>query len=335
MDKTSKIYIAGHTGLVGSAIVRNLNGRGYRNLVYRDISELDLTDPAATETFFAREKPEYVYLAAAKVGGIWANDNYPADFIRINLQIQTNVIDSAYRHGVKKLLFLGSSCVYPKHCPQPMKEEYLLSGKLESTNDAYAIAKIAGILMCKSYNRQHHTNFIAAMPTNLYGPYDNFDIENSHVLPAMLRKFHEAKLQNHREVELWGTGAPRRELLYVDDLAEALLFCMLHFNADSKQPDDVLVNVGTGEDVTIRELAEIVRRVVGHRGPIFWNTAKPDGTPKKLLDIGQLLQLGWRHTTKLEKGIARTYEWFLQNKATPRPINNPTFRTVQSSKQVR
>lgn len=330
MMRNEKIYVAGHTGLVGSAIVRALRRQGYARIIHRDILELDLTDSRATDAYFRVEKPEYVFLAAAKVGGILANNSYPADFIRINLQIQTSVIDAAFRHGVKKFLLLGSSCIYPKHCPQPMKEEHLLSGELEPTNDAYAIAKIAGILMCKSYNRQHHTNFIAAMPTNLYGPNDNFDLDTSHVLPAMIRKFHEAKLRGHQEVELWGTGTPRREFLYVDDLAEALLFCMLHFNADPERPDNVFVNIGTGEDQTIGELATLVQEVVGHRGPVRWNTAKPDGTPRKVLDVSRLHRLGWYHITQLRDGVAKSYEWFLQNKAlTMRGVQkgSPAVRT--------
>jgi GDP-L-fucose synthase len=313
MNQESKIYVAGHTGLVGSAIVRCLKAGGYGNLVLRDISELDLTDPSATNVFFAQEKPEYVFIAAAKVGGIVANNTYPADFIRINLQIELNLIDAAYRHGVKKLLFLGSSCIYPKFSPQPMKEEHLLAGKLEPTNDAYAIAKISGIILCKSYNRQHGTDFIAAMPTNLYGPNDNFDLQNSHVLPAMMRKFHEAKQRGDTKVELWGSGLPRREMLYVDDLADALLFVMLHYNADPKKPDDVFLNIGVGEDLSIKELASLVKEIVGYRGEIVWNTSMPDGMPRKVMDVSRLTALGWKATTRLEDGIRKTYEWYLRN----------------------
>ncbi len=314
MNQESKIYVAGHTGLVGSAIVRRLQAGGYSNLVVRDISKLDLTDPSATNTFFAHEKPEYVFIAAAKVGGIVANNTYPADFIRINLQIELNLIDAAYQHGVKKLLFLGSSCIYPRYSPQPMKEEHLLTGKLEPTNDAYAIAKIAGIIACKSYNRQHGTNFIAAMPTNLYGPHDNFDLQSSHVLPAMIRKFHEAKQHGGKTVELWGTGSPRRELLYVDDLADALLFVMNHYDADPKNPDDIFLNIGTGEDLSIKELASLVKEIVGYHGEIGWNTAMPDGMPRKVMDVSRLAALGWKAKTLLGEGIRQTYEWYLANK---------------------
>jgi GDP-L-fucose synthase len=313
MDHNSRIYVAGNRGLVGSAIERRLR-RDYGNLVTSDRSDFDLTDPRATDAFFAREKPEFVFVAAAKVGGIKANDTYPADFIRINLQIQTNLIDAAFRHQVKKLLFLGSSCIYPKLAPQPMKEEHLLTGKLESTNDAYALAKIAGILMCKSYNRQHGTNFIAAMPTNLYGPGDNFDLQNSHVLPAMMRKLHEAKLAGAPTVEHWGTGNVRREFLFVDDLADALVYLMNHFDAGRDREDEkMFVNVGVGQDVTIRELAAIVKKVVGFEGKEMWNTAMPDGTPRKLLDVSRLHALGWKAQHTLEGGVRKTYEWFLQN----------------------
>jgi GDP-L-fucose synthase len=310
MKPDSRIYVAGNRGLVGSAIERRLHSGGFSNLVVSDVADFDLTDPRATDAFFARQKPEYVFLAAAKVGGIRANDEHPADFIRVNLQIQTNVIDAAHRYGVTKLLFLGSSCIYPKLAPQPMKEEHLLTGPLEPTNDAYALAKIAGIVMCRSYNRQHGTRFIAAMPTNLYGPGDNFDLASSHVLPAMIRKLHEAKLARAPSVELWGTGAPRREFLYVDDLADALVFLMERFEPE---PARMFLNVGVGEDLSIRELAELVRRAVGYAGEIAWNTAMPDGTPRKLLDVGGLTSLGWRARTPLEEGISRTYAWFLEN----------------------
>lgn len=319
MQTSQKIYVAGHTGLVGSAIVRRLRFAGYDNIVCRKESELDLTSRTATDVWFADRKPEYVFLAAAKVGGIHANNIYPADFIRINLQIQTNVLDAAFRHGVKKLLFLGSSCIYPKLSPQPMKEEHLLTGKLEPTNDAYAIAKIAGILMCKSYNRQHGTNFIAAMPTNLYGPHDNFDLETSHVLPAMIRKFHEARVNSSPTVELWGTGEPRREFLYVEDLADALLFLMNNFDAPRDRPDDLFVNVGTGVDVSIRELADLIRKVVGYEGQVRWNSKMPDGTPRKLLDVGRLHAEGWKEKHSLEQGIIATYRWYIENHCGDRP----------------
>ena len=311
MDSAAKIYVAGNRGLVGSAIERRLVEGGFGNILTSDRQDFDLTDPVATEQFFAREKPEYVFVAAAKVGGIHANDTYPADFIRINLQIQTNIIDAAHRHGVRKLLFLGSSCIYPRVTPQPMKEEHLLTGKLEPTNDAYAIAKISGILMCKSYNRQHGTNFIAAMPTNLYGPRDNFDLENSHVIPAMIRKFHEAKIAGEESVELWGTGSPRREFLYVDDLADALVFLMERFDATGDPAaEKMFVNVGTGVDVTIKELAELVRETVGFEGEIVWNTSMPDGMMKKLLDVSALTELGWRASHSLEQGLKKAYAWY-------------------------
>jgi len=314
LNRDAKIYIAGHTGLVGSTVLRRLEGGGYSNLVYQDERELDLTDPQATEAWFALKRPEAVVLAAAKVGGIRANDTFPADFIRVNLQIQTNVIDAAHRHGVAKLLFLGSSCIYPKHAPQPMREEHLLSGPLEPTNDAYAIAKIAGLVMCKSYNRQHGTNFVAAMPTNLYGPGDSFDLEHSHVLPAMIRKFHQAKTSRNDTVELWGTGTPRREFLFVDDLADALVFLLERFDVSQQNREGFpFVNVGVGEDVTIAELAAIVQEVVGFDGEVIWNRDMPDGTPRKLLDVSRLNALGWRAQTSLRDGIQQTYTWFQQS----------------------
>jgi GDP-L-fucose synthase len=313
MERNSRIYIAGNRGLVGSAIERRLR-REHDAVITSDIADFDLTDARATDDFFARTQPEYVLVAAAKVGGIKANDTYPADFIRINLLIQTNLIHAAFRHKVRKLLFLGSSCIYPKLAPQPLKEEYLLTGKLESTNDAYAIAKIAGILMCKSYNRQHGTNFIAAMPTNLYGPGDNFDLQTSHVLPAWIRKFHEAKVAGQASVELWGTGKVRRELLYVEDLADALAFLMNHFDAGREREDEkMFVNVGLGEDIVLRDLAELVRGIVGYSGGVTWNTAMPDGTPRKLLDVGRLHALGWKAQHTLEEGIRKTYAWYLEN----------------------
>jgi GDP-L-fucose synthase len=312
MHRKSRIYIAGHRGLVGSAIHRELLRNGYENILTRSHEELDLGDEIAVDAFFAQEKPEFVFLAAAKVGGILANNSYPADFIRDNLVIQTNVIESSRNARVKRLLFLGSSCIYPKLCPQPIKEEYLLTGPLEPTNRAYAIAKIAGIEMCWSYNRQYGTRYLAAMPTNLYGPNDNFDLANSHVLPALIRKAAEAKASGADEVVVWGTGTPRRELLYSDDLAQACCFLMNLDDAafgsllvDDKPP---LINIGTGEDVTIRELAETVARVVGFRGSLIFDTTKPDGTPRKLMDVSLLHSLGWHHTTGLEQGIQRTWE---------------------------
>lgn len=317
MKPTSKIYVAGNRGLVGSAIERRLRAGGFVHLVTSDVGDFDLTDPRATDAFFARERPAFVFLAAAKVGGIQANDAFPADFIRVNLQIQTNVLDAAQRHGVEKLLFLGSSCIYPKLAPQPLKEEHLLTGPLEPTNDAYAIAKIAGIIMCQSYNRQHGTRFIAAMPTNLYGPGDNFDLESSHVLPAMIRKFHEAKVGGRPSVELWGTGAPRREFLYVEDLADALVHLMRRFEPTRER---TFLNVGVGEDVSIAELAALVKRIVGYEGDVAWNTAMPDGTPRKLLDVSGIAAIGWRAATPLEEGLRKTYAWFLANKDRARPV---------------
>ncbi len=302
---TSRIFIAGHRGLVGSALVRNLMARGHDRLLLRTSAELDLRDAAAVEAFFAAEKPEQVYVAAAKVGGILANNTYPADFIRDNLLIETNIIDAAWRHGVQKLLFLGSSCIYPRDCPQPIREEYLLTGPLEKTNEPYAVAKIAGIVMCQSYNRQHGTRFLSVMPTNLYGPNDNFDLQTSHVLPALIRKFHEALPD--RPVTVWGTGAPRREFLHADDLADACVHLMETYEGSD------IVNIGTGEDVTIRELAELVQEVVGHRGELVWDTSKPDGTPRKLLNVDRLHALGWKHRIPLREGIRSAYEWFLQH----------------------
>jgi GDP-L-fucose synthase len=316
MEQNAKIYVAGGQGLVGSAIGRRLARGEFSNVVTSDIGDFDLTDARATDAFFEAQRPQYVFVAAAKVGGIRANDIFPADFVRVNLQIQTNIIDAAFRFGVNKLLFLGSSCIYPKHAPQPMKEEHLLTGKLELTNDAYAIAKIAGIVMCKSYNRQHGTNFIAAMPTNLYGPGDNFDLSTSHVLPALIRKFHEAKVRGLPAVELWGSGSPRREFLYVEDLADALVFLMNEFDAGrDAEPDKVFVNVGVGEDLTIRELAALVQGVVGFQGEVIWNTDMPDGTPRKLLDVSRLTELGWKPQHSLEAGIRKTYAWYQQHAA--------------------
>jgi len=304
MEKNSKIYVAGHRGLVGSAIVRELENQGYTNILKRTRKELDLMSQVATEEFFAEEKPEYVFCAAAKVGGIWANKNQKAEFIYENLEVQNNLIHNAYKFGAKKLLFLGSSCIYPRQAPQPIKEEYLLTGPLEETNDAYAIAKIAGITMCQSYNKQYGTNFISVMPTNLYGINDNFDLENAHVLPSLLRKFHEAKLENKPKVEVWGTGSPMREFLYVDDLASAVVFLMNTYDGSE------IVNIGTGEDCTIKELAEMIKETVGYEGQIYWNTSKPDGTPRKLLDVSRLAKLGWKYKTDFKTGLKKTYEWY-------------------------
>ncbi|MDQ3639842.1 MAG: GDP-L-fucose synthase [Actinomycetota bacterium] len=305
MDHASRIYVAGHRGLVGSAITRRLHAEGYENLLTRTSRELDLTDPRAVESFFEAEKPEYVFLAAARVGGILANSTYPVDFLRDNLFIELNVIEAAYRHGVKKLLFLGSSCIYPKFAPQPMKEEYLLTGELEPTNEPYAIAKIAGIKLCQAYRRQHGADFISAMPTNLYGPGDNFDLETSHVLPALLRKFHEARERGEPNVTIWGTGTPRREFLYVDDLADACLFLMEDYSGDQT------VNVGVGEDISIGELAKLIGEVAGYEGGLVHDTTKPDGTPRKLLDVSKINALGWRAKTPLREGVEKTYAWFL------------------------
>lgn len=307
MNKDSKIFVAGHRGLVGSAIVRALQKDGFANLILRTREELDLIDQRAVTEFFAQEKPEYVFLSAAKVGGIMANKTHPAEFIYSNLAIQTNIIHSAYLSKVKKLLFLGSSCIYPKLCLQPIKEEYLMTGPLEPSNQAYALAKIAGIFMCQSYNEQYGTNFISLMPTNLYGPNDNFDLAEAHVLPAMLRKFHEAKLKNEPNVTMWGTGSSMREFLHVDDLAEASLFLMQNYN------DSSIINVGTGEDVTIKELARKIKDVVGYEGDIIWDTTKPDGTPRKLLDVSKLHALGWKHEIPFDLGISSAYQWFKEN----------------------
>ncbi len=312
MKKNSRIYIAGHRGLVGSAIHRALAAQGYTNLLLRTRSELDLLNTNAVNNFFAKEKPEYVFLAAAKVGGILANNNYPADFIRDNLIIQTNIIEASRINHVDRLLFLGSSCIYPKFAPQPMPESCLLTGPLEPTNRPYALAKIAGIEMCWSYNRQYKTKYLAAMPTNLYGPGDNFDLNTSHVLPALVRKTAEAIKSGAKEITAWGTGTPRRELLYSDDLAEACLFLMnldeTRYNTLLTEDAPPLINIGTGEDVTIRELAEIVAKVLGFNGQLVFDTTKPDGTPRKLMDVTLLHNLGWHHTTSLEQGIRRTWK---------------------------
>ncbi|QJC53342.1 GDP-L-fucose synthase [Paenibacillus albicereus] len=306
MDKQSAIYVAGHRGLAGSAIWRTLESRGYARLIGRTSRELDLRDAGAVEAFFASAGIEYVFLAAAKVGGIVANNDYCGDFIRDNLLIQTNVIDAARRHGAKKLLFLGSTCIYPKLAPQPLQEESLLRGDLEPTNEAYAIAKIAGIKMCQAYNRQYGTTFISAMPTNLYGPNDNFDLETSHVLPALLRKIHEAKQSGAPEVDIWGTGTPRREFLHADDLADACLYLMEHYDGSD------IVNIGVGEDIAIRELAELIARVVGYEGRLAFDASRPDGTPRKLVDTSRINGLGWRASTTLEDGIREVYAGYRQ-----------------------
>lgn len=307
MNLDSKIYVAGHRGLVGSAITRNLQENGYTNLVFRTSEQLDLTERDQVDAFFEEEQPEYVFLAAAKVGGIVANNDFPADFIRDNLMIQTNVIDASHQNHVKKLLFLGSTCIYPKLAAQPMREDSLLTGELEPTNEAYAIAKIAGIKMCQAYNRQHGTNFISIMPTNLYGPNDNFDLNSSHVLPALIRKFHEAKLNNAPTVEVWGTGTPKREFLYSDDLADAAIYLMNTYSGSE------LVNVGMGKDISIRELAEKIGKTVGYDGEIVFNTSKPDGAPRKLVDVNRLANLGWKAKIPLDEGLEMAYKWFLEN----------------------
>ena len=307
MDSQAKVYVAGHNGLVGSAIVRALEALGYTNLVLRSSRELDLRQQWQVDQFFAQEKPDYVFLAAAKVGGIQANNTYRAEFLYDNLMIEANIIHSAYRHNVKKLLFLGSSCIYPKLSPQPMREDYLLTGFLEPTNEPYAIAKIAGLKLCENYYRQYGVNFISAMPTNLYGINDNFDLANSHVLPALLRKFHEAKMSQSPTVTVWGTGEPLREFLYVDDLSDALIFLMQHYN------EAQFVNVGTGEEISIRELALTIKAVVGYEGEIVFDTSKPDGTPRKLLDVSRLKDQGWQAKVSLKEGIEKTYAWYLAN----------------------
>ena len=306
MMKEAKIYVAGHDGLVGSGIIRKLAQHSYQNVIYRTSCELNLCNQTDVNEFFAAERPEYVFLAAAKVGGILANHSYPAQFIYNNLMIEANVIHAAYQYGVKKLLFLGSSCIYPKCALQPIKEEYLLTGELEPTNDAYAIAKIAGIKMCQAYNRQYKTNFISVMPTNLYGMNDNFDLTSSHVLPALIRKFHEAKINQQSSVEIWGTGKPRREFLHVDDLAEACIFLMEHY--EDTQP----INVGTGRDITIAHLATLIAKIVGYSGDIQYKTDMPDGTMRKVLDVDKITLLGWKPAISLEDGIRMTYQWYSQ-----------------------
>lgn len=310
LNKTKKIYVAGHRGLVGSAIVRKLEAEGFENILTRTHSELDLTRQADVEKFFEEEKPAYVILAAAKVGGIYANDTYPADFIMKNLQIECNVIDAAYKNNVEKLLFLGSSCIYPRECPQPIKEEYLLSGYLEKTNEAYALAKIAGLKMCSFYNQQYGTDYISVMPCNLYGINDNFSPENSHVLPALMRKFHEAKIKNEPNVTVWGSGKPLREFLNVDDLADACLYLMENYTGNE------FFNVGYGEEISILQLAEMMKKVTGFEGNIVMDSSKPDGTPRKLTDISKIKAMGWEPKISLEEGLKQTYEWYKTNKAT-------------------
>lgn len=301
MNKSDKIYVAGHNGMVGSAIVRKLKSNGFTNLLVRTSKELDLTNQQAVNSFFETEKPDYVFLAAAKVGGIHANNVYRADFLYQNLMIEANVIHAAYLNKVTKLLFLGSSCIYPKMAPQPLKEEYLLTGFLEATNEPYAIAKIAGIKLCESYRRQYNCNFISAMPTNLYGPNDNYDLNNSHVLPALIRKFHTAKVETQPKVEIWGTGTPLREFLHVDDLAAACLFLMENYN------EELFVNVGSGTDISIKDLALLIKKTVGYEGDLVFNTSKPDGTPRKLMDVSRINQLGWKHNISLEEGVKMVY----------------------------
>ena len=320
VSKTARIFLAGHTGLVGGAIYRTLQAEGFTNILVRDYREVDLTDQVATRRFFAEERPEAVIDAAAKVGGIMANWELPWEFVEQNLLIELNLIGEAFRHDVKRLVFLGSSCIYPREAPQPLKEEYLLTGPLEETNRAYAMAKISGIEMCRSLNREYGTDYLSLMPTNLYGPGDNFDLTSSHVLPAMIRKFHEAKVALEAgaaapdtALALWGTGKPRREFLYVEDVARAISFALRQVHA-ADVPDGLL-NVGCGEDVTIRDLADMVQRVVGYEGPVLWDDSKPDGTPRKLMDVTRIRSLGWAPEVGLEDGIRRTYEWFLANKA--------------------
>jgi GDP-L-fucose synthase len=314
MQRSDCIYVAGHRGLVGSAIVRELSKQRFANLVLRTRQQLDLTRQAAVDRFFFEERPDYVFLAAAKVGGILANSSYPVDFLRDNLQIQTNVITAAYRAGVQKLAFLGSSCIYPRVAPQPIPENALLSGPLEPTNEWYAIAKIAGIKLCQAYRAQYEFNAISLMPTNLYGPGDHFDLRTSHVLPALLQKFHTARMEGASSVRLWGTGKPRREFMHVDDLASAAVFLMQHYDESN------IVNIGTGEDITISQLAHVISDVTGYLGGIEFDSSMPDGTPRKLLDVSRLHALGWRHSISLDEGIRSTYDWFLQNIATPEAV---------------
>lgn len=317
MEKDSKIFVAGHTGLVGSALVRELRRQGYENLLLYNRRKLDLLNQKETLAFFVDNKPEYVFLAAAMVGGIYANDSHPADFIYSNIQIQTNIIDSCFLSIVKKLVFLGSSCVYPKYSPQPIKEVDLFTGRLEPTNEAYAIAKIAGVMMCRAYNKQYGTNFITVMPTNLYGPNDHYDLDRSHVLPALIRKFHEAKKENRPQVTLWGTGKPLREFLYVEDLAEACILVMNNYEMDRKEPmpiDEGIINIGSGEEIKIIDLALLIKEIIGYEGKIEFDETKPDGTPRKLIDSSKIKELGWSHKVNLEEGIKLTYENFKEMK---------------------
>lgn len=320
MHTNDSIYVAGHAGLVGSALVRSLQRQGYRNIVTRASAELDLRDGNAVQRFFAEERPRYIFVAAARVGGILENDTYPADFIHDNLRIATNLIHHAYIHKATKLLFLGSSCIYPRECPQPMKEEYFMTGPLEKTNEAYATAKIAAIKMCQAYNKQHGTNFISLMPTNLYGPNDNFDLKSAHVLPALLRKFIEAKHNEQPRVILWGTGTPRREFMHVDDLADACIFLMKTYNSGE------ILNVGTGTDISIRELADLIKNIVGFSGDVVRDATKPDGMPRKLLDVSKLHRLGWRHSTDLIEGIKKTTHWYLNQQSQPAAVVRQTQR---------
>jgi GDP-L-fucose synthase len=315
MKPDSKIYVAGHRGLVGSAIVRRLQAGGYENILLRTHAELDLIDQRAVKEFFRMERPEYIFIAAAKVGGIYANNTYPADFIYQNLMIESNIIDASYREGAKKLMFLGSSCIYPKYAPQPMKEEYLLTGALEPTNEPYSIAKITGIKMCASYNRQYETNFISVMPTNLYGPGDNYDQKNSHALPALIRRMHEAKMQNAKDAVVWGSGTPKREFLYSDDMADACVFLMEKCNASDIGE---FVNIGTGKEITIRELSKLIAEIIGFRGNLVFDGSMPDGTPRKILDVSRLQALGWQAKTGFREGISRAYADFLKN--TPKVV---------------
>ncbi len=310
IPKDARIYVAGHRGLVGSAIVRALQERGYENLILKTSQEVDLRNQASVNAFYAQHKPDYVYLAAAKVGGILANDSYPAEFIYDNLMIEANLIHGAWKSHVKKLLFLGSTCIYPKHAPQPLKEDYLLTGPLEPTNEWYAVAKIAGIKMCQAYRRQYGCDFIACMPTNLYGPQDNFDLRNAHVLPALMRRFHEARLNGDAQVTIWGTGRPFREFLYVDDLADAALFLMENYSGME------IVNIGVGDDISIKELAELLQRIVEYQGEIVFDPSKPDGTPRKLVDVSKLQELGWHARIQLAEGIKKTYQWYKTHRQT-------------------
>ena len=307
MDKKTKIYIAGHKGMVGSAVWRVLVSRGYSNLIGKTSKELDLTNQQAVSDFYNNEKPEVVIDAAAKVGGILANNNFPYQFLMENLQIQNNLIDGAFKAGIEKFIFLGSSCIYPKFAPQPLKEEYLLTDSLERTNEWYAIAKITGVKACQAIRKQYNKDYVSLMPTNLYGSFDNFDLQSSHVLPAMLRKFHEAKINDHSDVTLWGSGTPMREFLFVDDMAEAVVFAL-----ENILPE-YLYNIGSGKDITIKELAETIQNTIGHKGKIIWDASKPDGTPRKLMDVSKMKELGWEYTTELELGIEKTYQWFIEN----------------------